>query len=533
MRMITIPILACFALMMVVGATSCKKDKETKDFDSIVEALPYAFSTQSTDQPLQTGYGSESLPGSYCETIDYEYSPGYADVILLDPTTDVIAPGMLIEPGSLGSGNYTAISEAKKPIKISHSLGGSVSVSDPGLSTIRDAIQQLNQSLSVNPAQFTYEYETIQSSEQLKLDIGGHYKNPWMTVSGGFDWQSSTQKSRMYVKFVQVYYTIDVDVSGKDKPSDWFEEFPDVNNWNVSPVFVSSVRYGRIGILTMESEASESELNAFFNATFSAFSSSGEIKIDAAHLETFNKTTFKALVVGGNPDEAVKTISGFDGFKEWILSSAQVTPDSPGSPVSYTLRYLKDNSVAKVVLSGNYSIQNCYPLPEYLHVQGMEGDTLGPFFPIRTGGDGEFSGNGPKQNVEATLSIHESTGALKLHLHYYLKEWGGAYDTEAELDETILLSDSLSNWPGPGWKVESILSDTHVYREGIIYDGPGYQQVNIGLDSLVNKFLLKGDTSDDDVYNDPSNCNSNKCSNMKVIMNPIRVTFTKANGGGG
>jgi thiol-activated cytolysin len=530
-------------LLLLSGSliwNSCRKDDDIlpKDFDSIVRSLPYPFATDYMTKPLPLSRSTQQSGSTLCTTVEYEYAPGFSEAILLDPTTDVIAPGMLLEPNTLGSGNYTPITEAKAPIMISHSQGGGVSVENPSLSTIRGAMQQLNQNASVNPANFTYESELIQSSQQLMLAVKGHYKNPWATVNTGFNWNSSSTKSRLYAKFVQVYYTIDVDHAGKNNPSDWFEKLPDPKSWNATPVYVSSVKYGRIGIVTIESQASQEELNAYFEATFSAFSQTGGLEIGAEHQQTHNQSTYKAFVVGGDPNIAVKSINDFAGFKEWITSSAQFTPQSPGSPVAYTLRYLKNNEVATIVLSGKYSLTTCM---ENVYEIRLTPEFLGPFYPVMSGGgDGDFEGNGPMQNASVTLIKDALTDTLRLHVNYHLKETKPNW-TEAEYDAIFALNpyypDSIKALFDQGWVVDKVISAPQCRVKDKEFSGSTYQIVTKGDDSkehLVYKFHLLGDTAGRDVWPDvpggvgdckPGYSDEHGCSNMKIELNPIWVTF--------
>ncbi len=432
-----------------------------KDFDSIVRSLPNPFATNYMAEPEPLNTSTQQSGSTVCTTVEYEYAPGFEEAILLDPTTDVVAPGMLLEPNTLSSGNYTPITEAKTPIIISHSLGGSLSVENPSLSTIRGAIQQLNQNVSVNPANFTYESDLIQSSQQLMLAVDGHYKNPWATVDAGFNWNSSSTRSRLYAKFVQVYYTIDVDQVGKNNPSDWFKVLPDPKNWNATPVYVASVKYGRIGIVTIESQASQEDLDAYFNATFSAFSQSGVVDVKAEYKQTHEQSTYKAFVVGGDPNIAVKAINDFEGFTEWITRSAEFTPQSPGSPIAYKLRCLKNNEDATIVLSGNYSFTTCV---DHVYEIRLDPNLLGPFYPVMSGGgDGEFDGNGPEQNATVELIKDALTDTLRLHVNYHLKETKSNW-TEAEYDAIFALNpyypDSIKALLNQGWAIDKVISAT-------------------------------------------------------------------------
>jgi thiol-activated cytolysin len=534
-------------LLLLLGVSmvwnSCRKDDDddpipiTGDFDEYVKALPYAFGAYDAE-PQTIAEGSESDVGYYCDTKEYEYSPGYSDVILLDPTTDVIAPGMFIKPGqSLTDGNYTAITNAKKPITLTRSTGEQITIDNPSLSSIRQGIKEMNQNAGTGAAQVDYLYQSIYSKEELKLSVGAHYKNPWAEISAGLDWDKEVEKNFMYAKFVQVFYTVEVDTDQKNNPSDWFEApLPDHENWQESPVYVSSVKYGRIGIMTIQSEATETEMNAFMDAAIDVFSNEAEINLETEYSDFLSKTDFRVMVIGGNPSDAVEVVNGYDGFLTWIAESAEFSEDTPGSPVAYSLRYLKDNTPAAVVLSGSYIVKECYPLPEELYIKVGGESLLGPYYADRDPnlpGDGEISGNGPMQDAFAEILIRDD-GDLQLNLYYYVQEWYGGPtgypgDSQGDFyDEMNLVDDGMiSNWPSGDWKVKEILSDTRSDTTNVYYDSGGYQTVTFGLDELVNAFYFRGDTGGTDLYVDTGNCTETSCTNMKVEFNPIRVIFER------
>lgn len=560
------------SLLLVVSMVwnGCRKDDNptpiTGDFDEYVRALPYAFGAFDTD-PQAISEGSESTEGYYCDYKEYSYSAGYGEVILLDPTTDVIAPGMFIKPGaSLTDGNYTPITNAKKPLTLTRSTGETVTIENPSLSSIRQGIQEMNQNAGTGSANVYSKKQSVNSEQELRLRMGAHYKNPWVKLSTGFGWSDNVEKNFMYANFVQVYYTVEVDANQKNNPSDWFETpLPDYENWNESPVYVSSVKYGRIGILTMESKATKTEMEAFVKAALRAFGSSGSIDIRTEYKEFLDSTKFKVLVIGGNPEDAVASvINGYEGFLSWIEESASFSEENPGSPVAYSLRYLKDNTPAAVVLSGSYTVKECYTLPEELTIT-MEVDPdlelgdyeLGPFYPNwdPDTDDRDFASHGPMQNAYAKIDVVE--GKLRLELSYEVKQWKGwtgtgtgyypnnagdpYYPDMVGTPETaakgiwyfdLIDEGMIEEWPTPAneWRIKEVLSPKKTEVIDLYYNHAiKRQKFSLGPDSFVNTFWFVGDTSGDDVVPDADDhCSGlTQCTNMTLELNPIKVIFER------
>ncbi len=189
----------------------------------------------------------------------YEAAAGFNEQIVLNPQTDVIYPGALVKGESILNGTYTLIPAERKPIKISTSLTGadmvSVEVDDPKLSTIREAVNTLmKQEYDVPYANMSFGIEQAYSEEQLDISLHASYKGEVINVEGGFDFTNKNIQTRLIVKYIQNYYTLDMDLP--NKPSDLFEE--DVNRalfGTYMPMYVSTVTFGRMALSTSASRA--------------------------------------------------------------------------------------------------------------------------------------------------------------------------------------------------------------------------------------------------------------------------------------
>jgi thiol-activated cytolysin len=284
----------------------------------------------------------------------------------MDPTTDVIFPGAMINGESIPTGEYIPIIADRSPINISVSLqnvSGSPyrTVENPSLSSVRAAIHDIFKT-DVNgktPAQISFTMEEVHSEEQFDLAVGVNFKTPFTNVSGSFDFSDETKKSRIVVKFMQVYYTIDVDPNAK--PNDFFNSIPNTDIFgSVSPLYVSTVTYGRMALFTFESEYSNTEMKAAIDATFkSKMGNEGGIEISTSYQKKIESSKMNAVIFGGAGSSGVHAIHGIEGLKQYIEEGGDYSKESPGAPLSYKMRYLKDNSMAKIILSSEYNVRDC------------------------------------------------------------------------------------------------------------------------------------------------------------------------------
>ncbi|TYA78671.1 thiol-activated cytolysin family protein [Seonamhaeicola marinus] len=297
-----------------------------------------------------------------CVVNKYKMAPGFSEMILLDPTSDVVYPGAMLKGESIPTGEYIGITGNRAPITLSVSLENlngkpSAYIENPNVNTVRTGIKDMLQQgvTGSASAKVNFTTEEVYSEEHLSIALGASYTKGKNSVSGSFNFNSSEKKHKYVIKYLQVYYTIDLTIEDSENPGKLFSSSPNLNA--TSPVIVSSVKYGRMLIYTVETNSKFTDTQAAFNAAFSG----GEVNGEGEHQSFWNSSTVKALVVGGSSGDAAKVVSGPEGVYEYITEGGEYSADSPGAPLGYTLRYIRKGfPVANVVLSSEYNIRTCY-----------------------------------------------------------------------------------------------------------------------------------------------------------------------------
>lgn len=357
--------LATFSLMVLL-AFSCGKDTDSGDFDAYVNSMTTFEQPSELSSPevlSQTEPEQDPANAAYdCFTTTYNAAPGFDELLALDPTSDVIYPGAMLEGNSIPTGEYIPINNDRAPITLSISLqnlAGSpvIEVDDPKLSTVRKGIKEIldQDVVSATPAKVSFEITEVYSQEHINIALGANYRAAGSSVQGSFDFNSSEYSNKFVLKYLQVYYTIDMD--SPVQPSDLFKDTPDISDLGAtSPVYVSSIAYGRMVLYTIESNSSKTDINAAFSASFN----SGGGSIDAGYQKILNESSIKALVIGGSGASAAQTITGPSEVYNFISEGGDYSKDSPGAPLSYKLRFIKRGTpVARVVLTSEYEIRTC------------------------------------------------------------------------------------------------------------------------------------------------------------------------------
>lgn len=347
--------------------TGCKKTDISNEngIDDYLKSLTPISEAMSVEKPAEVIKTEIDSTVEYITRTDYySVAAGFNEQIVLNPQTDVIYPSALIKGESILDGTYTLIPAVRKPITLSTSLTGassvSIEVNDPKLSTIREAVNSLmNQEYDVPPANMGFTIEQAYSKEQLDLSLHASYKSVGAKVSGGFDYSKTNIKTRLVAKFIQSYYTIDMDLP--NQPTDLFDENVDKTLFGVyMPMYVSTVTYGRMALFTIESELEEKDVRIYLNGSYKGVKS-GSAEAKAEFQKLTSSSTMKVYILGGSGSSASATIDGFEAFQDYIKDGGNYSKESPGGPISYKLRYINDNSIGKIVFAASYPIVTSIP----------------------------------------------------------------------------------------------------------------------------------------------------------------------------
>jgi len=206
-------------------------------------------------------------------------------------------------------------------------------------------------------------------------------------VATSFNFSSQDTRSRYLVKYMQAYYTVDVDQP--QRASDFFADETELADVTAklgpgsAPVYVSSITYGRMILFTFESAYSATELGAALDFVYrGGVDVSGDTSVTYKDIISNSKIT--AYVLGGSGGEAAKSIDSYEGLIEFIKSGGNYSKDSPGAPIAYKLAYLDDNASARLSMTQEYTIRECVRVSqkvrvilESLHVDYDGGDAGG------------------------------------------------------------------------------------------------------------------------------------------------------------
>lgn len=471
------------AMALLVFSTSCKKEKittpdmELTTFQAVIDNAGPMPDPAESENSETLGTTTEMIDGQNwtCTTEQQSIETaggGNEGFPLFSPNSDVIYPGNLLQGSSLNQGTPKIIAVERAGGTISTDvLDGNiepdVTVDEIKKSTVTNALNQIiDGSTGVVPANFYMKVKNIQSREQLALELGVDVNSSFVDIESKLGYSSDTQKNTFMVNLNQTFYTMSYDI-----PTSLDQIFapsvtPDDLARYVGPgnpaTYISSVTYGRIFYMLVESTSSRTEMDAAINASFNGVTTDVDVDMKTDYVAELDELSITVFAYGGEASSSLMTV-GETQLDELAALLAEGSDIRTGKPISYVVRSVYDNQIVATQLATTYDVTECVvsgagsPPPYTEHWTGEVVSKMGPVgAAFKTGGsDTEFI----LISEEGTQFMRSDLGTLE-----------GPYDIDQLFDspipmETIGAARRINGYNQP-----------HPYRFQF-YDKSGFQNV--------------------------------------------------------
>jgi Thiol-activated cytolysin len=308
------------------------------------------------------------------------------NVVYLGLNDDLIWPGAMVKGTNAHQFVFEPISIARGPITLSVSLEGSgstgplaVQVADPKLSTVRQGIADLLQGAitpgATIPARVDYREEQVSNESHMNMFVGADVKYGAGSLDTRFDWNSVDKRTKILVKYTQIYYTVDLDtptsplalVGAAASPADVAAAMPAGS----LPLYVATVGYGMMAIMCIETNFTAEEMKLALNAAYSG-AVDAKVKFGYSAKDILEKSSITIIVYGGSTKGLGDIETGYAGFQKVIDASQQYGPDTPGVPIFYKFRHVADNTLALVSLTSQYSVVRPLQIRQHVIVKAVQ-----------------------------------------------------------------------------------------------------------------------------------------------------------------
>lgn len=436
--------------------------------------------------------------------------------------TDFIFPGSIVDGMTIPSGEYRQITAPRNPMAIAISLtnGGAAPVSEvvntPNIASVREAVNRLTSQANFSQGVEVGEDRTdiVFSSEDVALALDVHARNLMGSISSSVDYVSHGNKITVVKTIKQRYYS--VDVVPPANPQDFFVDAntPIHPNWT----YISSVKYGRIGILIMTFE-SKSQFFEFELATkIKGLIGSASGAIDAETASKIRNVYVKGIQFGGAPmnlgvSSSATSVAAVQEIMQRFNTWAKKPVNNP-QPIAYSLRFVQYENggpaIASLQSTLRYTARRCVALQPRYEVALREIKCI-----RADDGDG---GSGEDIYCMLTSKAYTGTGDRRVN----------ALFNQPEIVLNIKDCATRSINTGGSYVVPA--------NVGVrIYEAPDNDadfRVTIGGDIDEDDNCGAANTGTDDEYNDEGGVRTQKTINFNTIgTNLTTVLFDHKSGG--
>ncbi len=456
-----------------IASLTYNKDEllNLQDTGGLASERTITFEDETTSSPNQG-----TITG--CQIKDYNLESNFDDVAILRPTNGIIYPGALVvgNQGLLdGSPDPFAIS--RNPVTLRLDLpgiqeNGNIVIDNPSAnstvqSNIDQALEWWNDNAYeegyVNAANSSYQAATSYSSTQLSLDVGLNASWATGSVAAQFDYESNTERRVASIAFKQVFYTVTMDtplspaaVFGSDVS---LPQVQAIMNSSNPPAYIASVSYGRIIMVRMETTNMDTSINLDAVLEYSSGLNNGTGEVNFAYDQVLQTSSINVVTIGGNAEVATGAIASSNiedgpGGLNYIITgeNAVYSRDNPGVPIGYSVRYLKDNSLAKMGYTTDYRVEECGSLPFNHDEITVENDSYHDtrFRLEWRGQDSNIQYNGPyyELNQGDVLSKTPQSGAHDVEIRFEYQYGAGSWNYIDKYNPNYINSEKCYKFTG-------------------------------------------------------------------------------------
>ncbi|MFO8029818.1 MAG: thiol-activated cytolysin family protein [Cyclonatronaceae bacterium] len=377
-----------FFALLFVTFTSCQEGgsstgpEEPKTFEEVIalggetDEFPDSRTTDTLavsepaadDREVNEG-GSTETQRWICTTKTLSVLDGNGQYPLFNTNADVVYPGNLLQGNTLSKATPDPIVVARAGGTISYdlnngNLSSTFSVDRVSKSSIQDAMNNIIANAGeVVPANFQLDIEEVQSENQLALEMGLDVSTYTTKVKSNMSFSTDREYNRFLVKLTQSYYTMSFDLpTSLDQLFDESvtpEQLATYVQSDNPATFISSVTYGRIFYMLVESTSSRQEMTAKLDVSYGAFRNSVDGSVDIDSFQEMNNVKIKVIAYGGDAAGTFE-LAGEATIQNVANKLAESTDIRAGLPLSYVVRSVeRPDKIVGTSIATEYDVVDC------------------------------------------------------------------------------------------------------------------------------------------------------------------------------
>lgn len=408
----------------------------SKEINNYIYGLDYnprkLLSIPGESSKISIPFFSEETQGAQyilCENTPKDISSDFYDISILNGISGIIYPGALVRVNQdLATGRPSPVPFKRKEIILNINLPGlqdksKLNIKNPTNSEVHSAIDKsLDYWFNNCPGYSIISKQQITTSDsfsddQTAITLGFHLSWASADIKSSLKKSSNTAKTCVISMYKQIFYTVSLDIP--QTPSDFFSDNVTVNDLkqivnNENPLgYVRSVDYGRTYFIKIESTSINSEVYLQNALKGSIANQKIETDFDIKTQEVLKTSKISIIILGGNATEGAKIIkcATLSELNKVLSENAELRKDNLGVPVSYTVAFAKDNSVAVVSTTTAY-VEKKYEIFDktsfiFNHTGGYIAEFIYEYNEKRVNKDGELTVTPQRQSTGQVTSPYK------------------------------------------------------------------------------------------------------------------------------
>ena len=368
---------AALLITMLFGSACSSGDSVTQADEYLQGLPPWPEPTPDADVANGAARVTEEVVGNViyaCTSTPRSLTSTPEDLVTLNPGADVFWPGVLLQGKSYlgGVGTFAELpirARAPLPIAIDILFGDNTrTVAHPDLASVSSAVGEIIQAARQAgvkvQSSIAYTKTDSHSVEQVAVKLGLSARYLGAKAKAALAVSRSASATTITASFTQRTFT--VSTVAPQTPGAFFspsftaadlQQQVDLGRLGPDnlPVYLASVTYGRVLLFSFTAEATREEISGTLNAMFDAVAAGGSVSLSARQKELLQTSEIRVFTLGGDADFALAVIRS-GNLADFFTADATL---STFVPISYTLRNLGDNSLARVSETTTYDLEEC------------------------------------------------------------------------------------------------------------------------------------------------------------------------------
>ncbi len=390
-------------LAVTAMVTSCKEEKLdpfSANIQSLINSLDYdpdkLLNVQAIgNEPSKrtetgTQNGSSSRSGGYiisCGQKNFSLQANADQIMILRDVRGNVWPGALVKGNAtLLDGSPDTIQIDRAPMRLQldlPSMGdqGNISIAFPSDSAVQSGIAaaldwwnaNAYQEGYANPSYLSYKTASSYSAQQAALDLGLNTSWASSAITAQLNVPSSSSKKVALMCVRQGFYTVSMPtpsnaaaVFGQGENIVSVEESTARINAVLSPeappAYIQSVMYGRLLLFRLETTLAVTPTDVEVALQYAAGTNTVTGEMETRVKSILSNGALTMIKIGPNGTATAQGIIArtFGALSPYVNDkTALYTKENPGTPISYDVKFLKDNRTARMGYSTTYKVEEC------------------------------------------------------------------------------------------------------------------------------------------------------------------------------